>query len=264
MTGGPLKGVHSLLSQGRPSPNTSLLNDTAAEPHERPLNKSFDQKDIFREDIKKPQASLKTSSKEFVPKHRKQRSLGSATSLHKSMFVSHEPASHANISFEMPPLSHSFQAPEMLPPQYPSLLAGSLMMPPIHFPTGPPTPMFTMFNHVPGPAPPMGMELTMLTPDMFPPDNLVPLEDPYRASGYLKFFNDEQEYGFIVSDTDKSDVFFHYDDIRRTNLSKEFLRDSKTTFLVQFTFKVLAYFGKYNFSKKAVDVELVKIEPIAM
>jgi cold shock CspA family protein len=35
----------------------------------------------------------------------------------------------------------------------------------------------------------------------------------YRVSGVLKFFVETMDYGFIVSDVDGSDLFFHYADI---------------------------------------------------
>lgn len=85
----------------------------------------------------------------------------------------------------------------------------------------------------------------------------------YRVTGRLKFFNEGQSYGFIVSDIDAKDLFFHYDDMKKTNLSKQFLKDAKNRFIVRFSFKVMGYYGKYSMSKKAVDIDLVKIEPIA-
>lgn len=42
----------------------------------------------------------------------------------------------------------------------------------------------------------------------------------YRVTGRLKFFNEGQSYGFIVSDIDAKDLFFHFDDMKKTNLSK--------------------------------------------
>lgn len=97
----------------------------------------------------------------------------------------------------------------------------------------------------------------------------VELQDPnnpnieYRVTGRLKFFNEGQSYGFIVSDIDGKDLFFHYDDMKKTNLSKQFLKDAKNRFIVRFSFKVMGYYGKYSMSKKAVDIDLLKIEPIA-
>lgn len=51
--------------------------------------------------------------------------------------------------------------------------------------------------------------------------------------------------------------------MKKTNLSKQFLKDAKNRFTVKFSFKVMAYYGKYNLSKKAVDIDLLKIEPLS-
>jgi len=56
--------------------------------------------------------------------------------------------------------------------------------------------------------------------------------------------------------------FSIFDDMKKTNLLKQFLKDAKNRFIVRFQFKVMGYYGKYNLSKKAVDIELLKIEPI--
>lgn len=50
--------------------------------------------------------------------------------------------------------------------------------------------------------------------------------------------------------------------MKKTNLSKQFLKDAKNRFIVRVYFKVMAYYGKYSLSKKAVDIELLKIEPL--
>lgn len=84
----------------------------------------------------------------------------------------------------------------------------------------------------------------------------------YRVTGRLKFFNEAQSYGFILSDIDSKDIFFHFDDMKKTALSKQFLKEAKNKFIVRFQFKVMGYYGKYTNSKKAVDIELLKIEPI--
>jgi cold shock CspA family protein len=83
-----------------------------------------------------------------------------------------------------------------------------------------------------------------------------------KGTGLLKFFNEHKNYGFMVSDLDGSDIFFHFDDLAGTNLTREFLRDAKLTYVVRFAFSILAYYGKYNFSKKAVDIELLSIDPV--
>jgi len=57
-----------------------------------------------------------------------------------------------------------------------------------------------------------------------------------KSTGVLKFFNDLKNFGFIVSENEKEDVFFHFDDIKDTKLSKEFLKEAKTKYLCKFAF----------------------------
>lgn len=44
-----------------------------------------------------------------------------------------------------------------------------------------------------------------------------------KTTGVLKFFYENDHYGFMVGDTDGKDVFFHFDDLKHTNLTKEHL-----------------------------------------
>ena len=86
-----------------------------------------------------------------------------------------------------------------------------------------------------------------------------------RFSGRLKFFDEAKNYGFLVLDSDGSDMFVHFDDLRKTNINKDLLVSSKTLYSMHFTFHVFEYDGKYKSSKKAVDIKLVsilKLDPI--
>lgn len=86
-----------------------------------------------------------------------------------------------------------------------------------------------------------------------------------RLSGKLKFFDEGKNYGFLVLDSDDSDMFVHYDDLKKTFISKDLLVSSKNRYSIHFTFHVFEYDGKYKSSKKAVDIKLVsiyKIDPI--
>jgi cold shock CspA family protein len=42
-----------------------------------------------------------------------------------------------------------------------------------------------------------------------------------KVTGQMKFFYENDNYGFLVSDSDGKDVFFHFDDMKSTNLTKE-------------------------------------------
>jgi cold shock CspA family protein len=45
--------------------------------------------------------------------------------------------------------------------------------------------------------------------------------DSVKVTGTLKFFYEGDHYGFLVGDSDNKDVFFHFDDMKDTNLSKD-------------------------------------------
>lgn len=42
-----------------------------------------------------------------------------------------------------------------------------------------------------------------------------------KVTGTLKFFYENDNYGFLVGDTDGKDVFFHLDDMKDTRLTKD-------------------------------------------
>lgn len=85
-----------------------------------------------------------------------------------------------------------------------------------------------------------------------------------QASGRLKFFDEVQNYGFLVVDQDQSDLFVHYDDLKSSKISRDILRQSKTNYFLQFNFDIVKYSGKYKESKKAVNLKLVKIEKLGL
>ena len=48
--------------------------------------------------------------------------------------------------------------------------------------------------------------------------------------------------------------------MKKTGVSTETLKESKTKYLLTFSFNIMTYKGKYKESKKAVDVKLEKCE----
>ena len=82
-------------------------------------------------------------------------------------------------------------------------------------------------------------------------------ENKDREEGYLKFFDENKNYGFLVMDADKSDIFVHFDDMQKIGITKEFLKTAKSGNIIRFSFCCLAYMGKYNRSRKAVELELL-------
>lgn len=85
-----------------------------------------------------------------------------------------------------------------------------------------------------------------------------------QTSGRLKFFDEVQNYGFLVVDGDNSDLFVHYDDLKSSKLSRDILRQAKTNYFLQFTFDIVKYSGKYKESRKAVNLKLIKIEKLGL
>ena len=82
-------------------------------------------------------------------------------------------------------------------------------------------------------------------------------EPKVRRTGRLKFFDENKSYGFIVNDEDGCDIFVHYDDLSKAGVNKELLKSAKHGNLVRFSFTCMNYIGKYNKSKKAVELELI-------
>lgn len=78
-----------------------------------------------------------------------------------------------------------------------------------------------------------------------------------RKTGRLKFFDENKNYGFIVTDEDGSDLFVHYDDLVKAGMTKEFMRTAKHGNIIRFSYLCMVYIGKYNKSKKAVELEVI-------
>ena len=85
-------------------------------------------------------------------------------------------------------------------------------------------------------------------------------ESKQRYSGTLKFFDENKNYGFIIMDEDGSDIFVHYDDLQKANISKELLKAARLGCIITLSFSCMKYIGKYDRSRKATDVMLIKVE----
>lgn len=86
--------------------------------------------------------------------------------------------------------------------------------------------------------------------------------DLIKVTGTLKFYYENDLYGFLVGDGDGKDVFFHLDDMKDTKLTREQLANAKDNYIIRFAYNKLAYFGRYGLSMKAINVELVEIIPL--
>ncbi|CAD8191182.1 unnamed protein product [Paramecium pentaurelia] len=76
-------------------------------------------------------------------------------------------------------------------------------------------------------------------------------------TGRLKFFDEQKNYGFIVMDEDKSDIFVHLDDLQKAGVTKEVLKTAKLGSQIRFQFNCMVYVGKYKKSRKAVELKLL-------
>lgn len=59
-------------------------------------------------------------------------------------------------------------------------------------------------------------------------------------------------------DEDGSDIFVHYDDLSKAGITKELLKTQKNGSQIKLSFNCMKYMGKYNKSRKATDIELLK------
>ncbi len=101
-------------------------------------------------------------------------------------------------------------------------------------------------------AQPQNPAANFIKPKQFQPD-----DGTRRYSGHLKFFDETKNYGFIVMDDDGSDIFVHFDDLMKANLSKDMLRTAKNGNVIHLSFSCMQYVGKYNKSRKAVDIQIL-------
>ena len=81
--------------------------------------------------------------------------------------------------------------------------------------------------------------------------------DLMKVTGTLKFYYENDNYGFLVGDSDGKDVFFHIDDMKEAMVSKEQLLNARDNYNLRFAYNKLAYFGRYGLSMKAINLELL-------
>ena len=98
-----------------------------------------------------------------------------------------------------------------------------------------------------------------------PPQNQILKKQPLvleeskdRYLGTVKFFDDNKGYGFIIMDIDNTEIFVHYDDFDKSQcIQKEMLMSFKLGNIIRVSFTCMKYIGKYNMSRKAVDVHVL-------
>ncbi len=95
-------------------------------------------------------------------------------------------------------------------------------------------------------------------PQILKKQPLVLEESRERFTGTLKFFDEIKSYGFLIMDVDNSEIFVHFDDFDKSQgLQREMLMSYKLGNIIRVSFICMKYIGKYNMSRKAVDVKVV-------
>lgn len=84
-----------------------------------------------------------------------------------------------------------------------------------------------------------------------------------KQIGRLKFFDESTSYGFLQLENDGSELFVHYEDLKKTSLPKELLLKAKTDYILIFQFDVMEYHSKDKMSKKAINIQIFSITPIS-
>lgn len=75
-----------------------------------------------------------------------------------------------------------------------------------------------------------------------------------RQIGRLKFYNENKTFGFLVKESDNSDVFFHLSDMEATGVNINTMMNDKE---LRFSFVEMLYKSKTGVSKKAVNIKLI-------
>jgi len=84
-----------------------------------------------------------------------------------------------------------------------------------------------------------------------------------KMFGKLKFFSAKDKYGFIVVDTDGTDLFVHYDDLRKAQMEDQMLMTFKGRLDVSVSFCIFEYQNKQGrIKKKAVDIKLLQVKEL--
>lgn len=100
-------------------------------------------------------------------------------------------------------------------------------------------------------------------------NSLDQLEQPYKlsqnskqATGRLKFYNDEREYGFIIMD-DNTEIFVHKADLVSQNIDSRYLAQYKKYFEIFMEFDIHDYMGKNKMHRKAINITLLEMQPLS-
>lgn len=80
------------------------------------------------------------------------------------------------------------------------------------------------------------------------------------SSGKLKFYNEEDKFGFILLDND-IEIFLHKDDLSRSKINTPAFENCSKYFDILMKFNILSYQGKLYAKTKAVDIQILNFVP---
>ena len=87
---------------------------------------------------------------------------------------------------------------------------------------------------------------------------VVILEDKKGSfKGRLKFFKEEESYGFITDEESKEDIFVHQDELLKAGLTARDFKVGANGKKQLVSFSIVSYIGKNGKSKKAVDLKTI-------
>ena len=77
--------------------------------------------------------------------------------------------------------------------------------------------------------------------------------------GTIKFFNQKNEFGFIIQDEGDKDLFFHYEDIKSNNCPRKLLKNADKDYIFKVSYQVMFYVGKKKNNYKAINIKIENI-----
>ena len=87
-------------------------------------------------------------------------------------------------------------------------------------------------------------------------------EEKNMKDGRIKFYSEESDFGFII--TNEGEQFFvHGDDLAKDGIDTKKLAYYARLFDIQLQFRFIQYQGKSKVNRKAVDVKIVGLAPLA-
>ena len=86
-------------------------------------------------------------------------------------------------------------------------------------------------------------------------------EEKNLKDGTLKFYSNENDFGFIIMNGGE-EVFVHKDDLIKANIDTQRLTYYRHFYEIHMKFRYIQYQGKVKVNRKAVDVQITGYTPL--